>query len=150
MSLLWLTCPITWWLLTIAQTCREWWRGITCFRCWFDGASTRSVACLHAPRHGFLRLDSLSGRDELMMMLPQTCRGLVCTDTMFLLFGCCYTVYAILCILFWMFGTSYAMYEYDVWINACVDVHVLISMPVMLYNNLEYIMLLLDFIYAGK
>ena len=69
---------------------------------------------------------------------------------MFLLFGCCYTVYAILCILFWMFGTSYAMYGYDVWINACVDVHVLISMPVMLYNNLEYIMLLLDFIYAGK
>ena len=81
--------PRWWWCLAREHT-GSWWRGITCFRCWFDGASARSVAYLDAPRHGYLRLDSLSGRDELMMMLPRTCRGLVCIDTMF---GCCYTVY---------------------------------------------------------
>ena len=101
--------PRWWWCLAREHT-GSWWRGITCFRCWFDGASARSVAYLDAPRHGYLRLDSLSGRYDLMMMLPRTCRGLVCIDTMF---GCCYTVYRYYVS---YFGCCYTMYRYDVWI----------------------------------
>ena len=49
-----------------------------------------------------------------------------------------------------MFDCCYAIYGYDVSVNARVDVNVLISVPVKLYNNLEYIMYLLEFLYAGK
>ena len=124
--------PRWWWCIAREHT-GSWWRGITCFRCWFDGASARSVAYLNAPRHGYLGLDSLSGRDELMMMLPRTCRGLVCIDTMF---GCCCTVYryildvwmllycvSILCILFWMLLYYVSIRCLDIMLF--FDVHVL-------------------------
>src|SRR4051812_25439520 len=57
---------------------------------------------------------------------------------------------SILCILFWMFGSCYAMYGYDVWINARCRCACAITMPIMLCNDPGYNVYYWNFVYAGK
>jgi hypothetical protein len=76
---------------------------------------------------------------EFILVFDVSSLCMLCMDTMFLLLMLCMdTMYKCLC----RCACAY--------INACVDVHVLISVPVMLYNDLGYNIYCWNFIYAGK